>query len=110
MTAQNAGMKTFLLMVASAFVGALQPYPGAAAYRLQLTEQSDLGDYEGQRRVFDWRSRPVVSETAFDLTKNNVVLKKGHYYTIEIEALDERNRPLSQSTRRFYRADFRAVE
>lgn len=87
-----------------------QPYAGAAAYRVQLVEQSDPRDYESQRRLFDWRERPVVSGTSLDLAKQKVELKKGHYYTVEIEALDDRKRTLSQSARRFDRADFRTVD
>jgi hypothetical protein len=87
-----------------------QPYPGAAAYRLQLIEQPDPRDYESQRRLFDWRERPVVAGTDFDLAQHKVALKKGSYYTLEIEALDERKRTLSQTVRRFDRADFRAIE
>ena len=87
-----------------------QPYAGAAAYRLQLVEQSDPRDYENQRRVFDWRERPVVSGTRFDLAEQKIALKKGYYYSIEIEALDESRRVLSQSARRFDKADFRVVD
>ena len=87
-----------------------EPYPGAAAYRLQLVEQQDPRDYETQRRVFEWRDRPVVSGTSADLVALSAGLKKGHHYTLEIEALDERRRTLSQSTRNFDRADFRVVE
>jgi hypothetical protein len=87
-----------------------QSYPGAAAYRLQLIEQRDPRDYEGQRRLFEWRERPVVSGTSADLAEYKVALKKGHYYGIEIEALDERNRALSRSPRHFDKADFRVVE
>ena len=87
-----------------------QPYPGALAYRLQLIEQREPRDYENQRHVFEWRQRPVVSGNSANLAEHNVALKKGHYYTIEIEALDERNRPLSQSPRNFDKADFRVVE
>jgi hypothetical protein len=87
-----------------------QPYPGAAAYRLQLVEQSDPRDYESQRQLFEWRERPTVSGTSADLADYKVALKKSHYYRIEIEALDERKRALSQSPRHFGRADFRVVE
>jgi hypothetical protein len=87
-----------------------QPYPGAAAYRLQLIEQKDPRDYESHNRVFEWRARPVVAGTSADMADHKVALKKGYYYTIEIEALDERNRAMSQSPRRYDKADFRVVE
>ena len=87
-----------------------ESYPGAAAYRLQLIEQKEPRDYEGQRRLFEWRERPVVSGTRLDLADHKVALRKGHHYSIEIEALDERRRILSQSVRSYDRMDFRVVE
>ena len=87
-----------------------QPYPGASAYRLQLVEQKDPRDYESQRRLFEWRERPVITGTRAELADYKVALRKGHHYAIEIEALDERRRTLAQSTRSFERMDFRVVE
>jgi len=87
-----------------------QPYPGATAYRVQLIEQSDPRDYGNQRRLFDWREQLTVSATSVDLAQYKVALKKGYYYTVEIEALDDHKRTISQSPRRFDRADFRAVD
>lgn len=86
------------------------PYPGAVAYRLQLIERRERGAYESERRVFDWRDQPVVPGTSADLAEHKVALKKGHYYTFEIEALGELNRPLSRSPRHFDRTDFHVVE
>ena len=87
-----------------------KPYPGATAYRVQLTEQKDPRDYENQRQLFEWRDRPVVEGTRFDLKAHKVALQKGHYYHFEVEALGELKRTLSQSTREFGRMDFRVVE
>lgn len=87
-----------------------EAYPGAASYRLQLIEQKDPRDYQGQRRLFEWRERPIVSGTRFDLAEHRVGLKSGHHYSIEIEALDERRRPLAQATRSFDRMDFRVID
>lgn len=87
-----------------------QPYPGASAYRVQLIEQRDRRDYENQRRIFDWRERPVVSGTSLNLGEQKVALKKSYYYSVEIEALDERKRAVSQSPRHFDRPDFRVVD
>jgi hypothetical protein len=95
--------------LAGPVIASWQPYPGAAAYRLQLTEQRDPGDYENQRHVFEWRERPVVSGTSADLAALAAGLKKDHYYTLEVEALDDRRRALSQSPRHFGRADFRVL-
>lgn len=96
--------------LAQPVIASWEPYPGAAAYRLQLVEQQDPRDYGNQRRVFEWRDRPVVSGTSADLGALNAGLKKNHHYTLEIEALDERRRAMSQSTRNFDRADFRVVD
>lgn len=87
-----------------------ESYPGAAAYRLQLVEQNDPRDYENERRIFDWRERPIVSGTSVNLADYKVALKKGYYYKIDIEALDEARHVLSQSARRFDKADFRIVD
>lgn len=87
-----------------------EPYSGAAAYRLQLVEQKDPRDYENQRYVFEWRERPIIAGTSANLTDYKVALKKDHHYRIEVEALDERDRAISQSARHFDRSDFRVVE
>jgi hypothetical protein len=55
-----------------------ESYPGAAAYRLQLVEQNDPRDYENERRIFDWRERPIVSGTSVNLADYKVALKKGY--------------------------------
>jgi hypothetical protein len=98
------------IKLAQPVVVSWQPYPGAAAYRLQLIEQRDPRDYEDQRRMFEWRERPIVSSCSANLADYKIALKKGYYYKIEIEALDERNRPMSQSPRHFDKADFRVIE
>lgn len=84
-----------------------EPYPGAAAYRLQVVEARERNDFESQRRLFEWQARPLVNGTRADLAALKVELKKGYYYTVEIEALDQRNLPLSQSIHNFGRPDFR---
>lgn len=87
-----------------------EPYPSAVSYRLQLIEQRDREDYESERRLFDWRDRPIVRQASIDLAEYKVELKKGYYYTLEVEALGERNRPISQSPRGYGRPDFRVVD
>jgi len=98
------------IKLAQAVIVSWQPYPGAAGYRLQLIEQTDPRDYESQRPLFEWRERPIVSGTRANLAEQKIALRKGYYYTVEIEALDERHRTLSQSPRNFDEADFRVVE
>jgi len=84
-----------------------EPYPNASAYRLQLVEQSDPRDFDTHKRVFDWPKRPVVSGTSANLAEHGVSLKKGHYYAVELEALDARQRPLAESPRLSSAPDFR---
>ena len=95
------------LAASEPLVVAWEPYPGAVAYRLQLVEQKHPRDFTTNRYVFDWNKRPVVSGTSANLAELGAELKKGHYYTVEVEALGELNRRLSQSPRHFDRADFR---
>ncbi|MGZ9257564.1 MAG: hypothetical protein ACXW50_24310 [Candidatus Binatia bacterium] len=81
-------------------------YPGAATYEVQLFEQDDPRNFSGQKNVFDWNRKPVVSETSLDLQKHGVSLKKGFHYTVHVCALDGEKRRLSESTRSLRRADF----
>jgi hypothetical protein len=87
-----------------------EPYPGASAYRIQVVEQKDPADYTSHQRLFEWRQQPVVSGTSADLAEQGVKLKKGYFYTIEIEALDDNRRKLSEAPRNFHKADFRVVD
>lgn len=87
-----------------------EPYPGAKAYRLQLVEQKHPRDYRSSRHVFEWRRRPRVEGTTFDLATHKGALKTGHVYTVEIEAIGEDDLVLSRSPRDFDRADFRIID
>jgi hypothetical protein len=87
-----------------------EPYAGATYYRLQVVEQKDPRDYETHRRVFPYRNQPLVSGTSVNLAEQGVALKKGYYYTVEVEALDENRRKLSESPRSHDRADFRVAD
>lgn len=87
-----------------------EPYPGASAYRLQLIEQKDPSDYENHKRLFEWRQRPIVAGISANLAEQGAKLQKGYYYTVEIEALDDNKRKLSESPRTMQRADFRVVD
>lgn len=86
-----------------------EPYPDASAYRLQLVEQKDPRDYETHTRLFEWPKRPLVSGTSANLAEHGVALKKGYYYAVEIEALDARQRALSEAPRASARPDFRVA-
>lgn len=87
-----------------------EPYPGAIAYRLQLEEWRDREDYGTHRQVFEWDARPIVHGTQTDLMALGAQVNKGHYYALTVEALGERNKPISVSARHFNRTDFRVLE
>jgi len=87
-----------------------EPYPGASAYRIQVVEQKDPADYQSHQRLFDWRQQPVLRGTSANLGEQGIKLKKDYYYTVEIQALDENTRPLSEAPRQVHQADFRVVE
>ena len=91
----------------SSLVVSWEPYPGAVSYRLQLGEQASRRDFTTNTYVFDWNRRPLVNGTSADLVQLGAKLKNGHYYTVYVEALDERRRQISQSPRHFDRPDFR---
>lgn len=91
-------------------VASWENYPGASAYRLQVAEQRSPTDWEEQKRLFDWRDRPVVEGTSADLGKLGAKLKKGFFYRVEIEALDAKRRPISESPRHGDGSGFRVVD
>lgn len=63
-----------------------EPYPGAAHYEVQIYEKSDPHAYVGRDAIFDWVSRPKVTDTSFDLNKHGVQMKANHFYFVEIHA------------------------
>jgi hypothetical protein len=83
-----------------------EPYPGAATYKLQLIEQKDPRNYMAEKRLFDWNRRPTVPGTSINLSEHGITLTKGFYYTVEVDALDDDQRKLSNSARNFSRPDF----
>ncbi len=80
-----------------------EAYPGAEGYQVQLVEQKDERDFASQKRLIDWSKLPTVSGTSLNLTERGIRLKKGYSYTVEIHALDARQRSISTS------ADFRGA-
>ena len=73
------------------------PYPGATQYSIQIYEKSDPYAYIGNKTLFDWSSRPRVSETTFNLKEHGVKLKAGHFYVVEIVARDDKMGVISQT-------------
>jgi hypothetical protein len=91
-------------------VASWEPYPGAVAYRLQITEWKERGDYSSQRHLFEWQNRPTVQGTEAELVNLKADFRKGHYYRVDIEALGEGDASLSNSADTFYISDFRIVD
>ena len=82
------------------------PYPAADSYRLQLIEFAHRDDWNTQRYVFDWKNRPVVRGTSLDLKTTAADLRKGHHYSVQIEALDANGRPIASNGMRMGRVNF----
>jgi hypothetical protein len=87
-----------------------KPYPKATSYRIQLTEFKRQGDFRSQRYVFDWPDKPETKGTTLDLTAAHASLKKGFYYLVDIEALDDSKAVISTSGNRFLTTDFHVEE
>ncbi|MCK5305809.1 MAG: carboxypeptidase regulatory-like domain-containing protein [Candidatus Omnitrophica bacterium] len=87
-----------------------EPYPGASTYRIQLMEQKNPRDYMEQKYLFNWSKRPTVQEAFINITEQGIKLKKSHYYTVEINALDDKQRKISESASRHGRPDFLVTE
>lgn len=84
-------------------------YPGAAQYKLQINEKQDPHSYN-ETSIFDWPLRPVVYGTSFDFNEHGVKLKAGHFYEIEIEALDDKSTIVSRTSRKHMGYDFEVIE
>lgn len=84
--------------------------PGATEYAIQIWEQAGLGPWGGREALFDWDSRPVMREPAANLADYGVVLKPGHYYSIDITAQTGAWQPVSTTSRQLRAYDFRVVE
>lgn len=87
-----------------------EPYPGASGYRVQITEYQDPADYAAYKQLFPWREQPFTQSTNLSLAEQKVALKNGYYYMVQIQALDSKNRVLSETPRSFRKADFRVVD
>ncbi|PWK46343.1 hypothetical protein [Pleionea mediterranea] len=74
-------------------------YSGASAYDIQLYEKTDPHAYIGDKALFEWSSRPRVSDTSFNLKEHGVELKVGNFYELEIYARDNSMRVISQTYR-----------
>lgn len=87
-----------------------QAYPGATQYRIQLHEKTERHGFGMPTRLFEWQHRPVVSETSLNLNNFfDVKLKPGHFYTLEIDALDDNMNLLSETAHDYRGFDFEIV-
>ncbi len=82
------------------------PYPEASQYSIQIYEKSDPHAYIGNNPLFDWSTRPRVSDTSFNLKEHGVKLKAGNFYVVEIDAHDERMGIISETHRMHSGYDF----
>jgi hypothetical protein len=83
-----------------------EPYPGAVAYNVQIIEAREPRDYSSRQELFGWPSRPSVSGTTLDLSRQGVKLKKGYFYFFEITAIDAAGRSLADSAGKQMYPDF----
>lgn len=75
---------------------AWQKYPGAAQYRVQLREKQSAGDRRFTN-VLDNGGVDVVNATTLDLAPYWNLLKPGHYYTYDVDAVSAEGDTLSES-------------
>lgn len=87
-----------------------EPYPNAGFYRVQLVEEKDPRDFREQKRLFEWSKRPKIQGTSFDISEYGIELKKGYYYTVEIDALDINQWKISESAGQHGSPNFWVVE
>lgn len=88
-----------------------QAYPGATQYRIQIHEKTDPRGYNMPEQLFEWQHRPVVSDTSLDLSDfYDTKLQSGHFYTIEIDALDDNMNILSKTARNYSGYDFEIIK
>ncbi|HSS28367.1 MAG TPA: hypothetical protein VLL50_10470, partial [Usitatibacter sp.] len=95
--------------LAKPIVVSWKAYPGAASYRIELTEMKNRGDWNGNP-VFRWPDRPEVLETSINLTQSHAQLHAGSYYRVEVEALDPSMAIIANTGNRFREIDFHVVD
>jgi len=91
-----------------------EPYPGAAAYRVQLSEWKGGGEYHGHdmRDVFDPYHAPAVKEPSFNPADHDVELHMGSYYSLTVDAVDASGHTIAMapSTTTYGRPDFHVID
>jgi hypothetical protein len=83
-----------------------EPYPAATQYSIQIFEKTDPHAFIGNKTLFDWSSKPIISDTSFNLKQHSIKLKAGHFYVVEIIARDDNMDIVSQTHRMHSGYDF----
>jgi len=87
-----------------------EPYPGAHSYRIQVYKSLERSGWRGNDRLFKWDDRPIVTSEEFEITGITNGLEVDHWYTIEIEALDQEGIAIASTASPRNHRDFRAIE
>ncbi|MBP7483483.1 MAG: carboxypeptidase regulatory-like domain-containing protein [Lacunisphaera sp.] len=87
-----------------------KPYPGATDYRVQLNETPGRNHVGSVEQVFPWEARPKVKSAPFDVAAAGGSLKPGHYYSIQIEALNEKGEVISENATNYRLGQFKIAE
>ena len=104
----EAARPHLLRIVGPNCIGFISPHRGINASFAHLSPPA--GDPTQQKRLFDWNGQPRTSATTINLSEHGVRLKKGYYYSVEIDALDGIGRKLSNSPSTWRHPDFQAVD
>ena len=86
------------------------PYPGAHQYTIQVYEKTEPYSFTGGDTLFEWGDLPKTSDASLDLGKHEVKLRPGHFYVVNIVALDDRMAPISETDRKHSGYDFEITE
>jgi hypothetical protein len=87
-----------------------EAYPGSESYSLQVLKSDRPEFLDLSQVVFERQDRPEVEGTEVNLREIGVPLEAGHFYYIEIVALDYDGRKLSRTPRHYWRSDFELIE
>jgi hypothetical protein len=79
-----------------------KPYPGAARYRISVSEQTSHSGSKSWTSVFPWKDRPEVTGESIDLVKAGLTPEVDRTYSVAIEALDAKGATLSETPSTFW--------
>ncbi len=84
-----------------------EPYPGASAYRIQITASEALDDYRTSVDLFPWSQEPVVTDPYFPLAPLAHRLESGYFYSYQVKALNEKRQAISNTPEHYGAYDFK---